>query len=106
MASGSSSSSKGAARFGNISPVAEDSSEESDAEEEPARSFHRRLSTNRDIRCSVCFRPGVLRIVNVLDGDGMCVLFILTDSGRGDKTPLLYCIFAVSCLVLLPLCGV
>lgn len=37
---------------GNI-PVGEDSSE-SEGETEPAKSFHRRLSTNREIKCSVC----------------------------------------------------
>lgn len=37
---------------GNI-PVGDESSE-SEGETEPAKSFHRRLSTNRDIKCSVC----------------------------------------------------
>lgn len=37
---------------GNI-PVGEESSE-SEGETEPAKSFHRRLSTNREIKCSVC----------------------------------------------------
>jgi len=32
----------------------EDSSE-SDGEAEPAKSFHRRLSTNREIKCAVSF---------------------------------------------------
>lgn len=45
---------------GNISPVEEESTDGSDEETEPARSFHRRLSTNRDIQCSVCaFLPAV-----------------------------------------------
>lgn len=48
MASGS----KSGKNLGSVSPVNEDSSE-SEAETEPAKSFHRRLSTNRDIKCSV-----------------------------------------------------
>lgn len=51
MASGG--SSKCVRNFGNISPVLEDSSESED-ETEPAKAFHRRLSTNREIKCSVC----------------------------------------------------
>ena len=31
-----------------------DESSESDGETEPAKSFHRRLSTNKEIKCSVC----------------------------------------------------
>lgn len=49
MASGS----KSAKNLGGTSPGGEDSSE-SDGETEPAKSFHRRLSTNRDINSSVC----------------------------------------------------
>lgn len=49
MASGS----KSGKNLGTVSPVIEDSSE-SEGETEPAKSFHRRLSTNRDIKCSVC----------------------------------------------------
>lgn len=37
----------------NVSPVGEESSE-SEGETEPAKSFHRRLSTNHEIKCSVC----------------------------------------------------
>ena len=48
MASGG----KSAKKLGSVTLVGEDSSE-SEAETEPARSFHRRLSTNREIKCSV-----------------------------------------------------
>lgn len=44
--------SKSAKNLGQSSP-GEDSSE-SDGETEPAKSFHRRLSTNREIKRSVC----------------------------------------------------
>ncbi|GLV41416.1 uncharacterized protein CBL_06646 [Carabus blaptoides fortunei] len=43
---------------GNI-PVGEDSSE-SEGETEPAKSFHRRLSTNREIKCSASIKEGFL----------------------------------------------
>lgn len=49
MASGSES----AKNMGGPSPTGEDSSE-SDGETEPAKSFHRRLSTSREINSSVC----------------------------------------------------
>lgn len=49
MASGG----KSVKNFGSPSPVGDDSSE-SEAETEPAKSFHRRLSTNHEIKCSVC----------------------------------------------------
>lgn len=45
--------SKSAKNLGQSSPGGEDSSE-SDGETEPAKSFHRRLSTNREIKRSVC----------------------------------------------------
>lgn len=45
--------SKSAKNLGQSSAGGEDSSE-SDGETEPAKSFHRRLSTNREIKCSVC----------------------------------------------------
>lgn len=45
--------SKSAKNLGQSSPGGDDSSE-SDGETEPAKSFHRRLSTNREIKCSVC----------------------------------------------------
>lgn len=48
MASGG----KSAKKLSSVTLVGEDSSE-SEAETEPARSFHRRLSTNREIKCSV-----------------------------------------------------
>lgn len=51
MASGS--SSKSAKDLGGILPVGGDESSESDGETEPAKSFHRRLSTNREINSSV-----------------------------------------------------
>ena len=38
----------------------EDSSD-SDGETEPARSFHRKISTNKDIKCSVSPSDGLLR---------------------------------------------
>lgn len=49
MASGGES----AKNMGGPSPTGEESSE-SDGETEPAKSFHRRLSTNREINSSVC----------------------------------------------------
>lgn len=49
MASGN----KSAKRLGKTTPSGEESSE-SEEETEPAKSFHRRLSTNHDIKCSVC----------------------------------------------------
>lgn len=45
--------SKSAKNLGQSSAAGEESSE-SDGETEPAKSFHRRLSTNREINCSVC----------------------------------------------------
>lgn len=51
MASGS--SSKSAKNLGGNSPVGGEESSESDGETEPAKSFHRRLSTNREINNSV-----------------------------------------------------
>lgn len=51
MASGS--SSKSAKDLGGILPVGGEESSESDGETEPAKSFHRRLSTNREINSSV-----------------------------------------------------
>ncbi|XP_049822448.1 diacylglycerol kinase eta-like [Aethina tumida] len=42
------------------SPAGGDDSSESDGETEPARSFHRRLSTNRDIKCSASIKEGYL----------------------------------------------
>lgn len=45
--------SKSAKNLGQSSAGGEDSSE-SDGETEPAKSFHRRLSTNREIKRSVC----------------------------------------------------
>ncbi|GJQ85591.1 hypothetical protein Trydic_g20143 [Trypoxylus dichotomus] len=56
MASGGSSSKSGK-NLGSASPVNEDSSE-SETETEPAKSFHRRLSTNREIKCSVGLDQG------------------------------------------------
>ncbi|KAK4880789.1 hypothetical protein RN001_008935 [Aquatica leii] len=55
MASGD----KSGKNLGRISPVLEDSSE-SDGETEPAKSFHRRLSTNCEIKCSVSLKEGYL----------------------------------------------
>ncbi|KAH0808781.1 hypothetical protein GEV33_014010 [Tenebrio molitor] len=49
MASGG----KSAKNLGGRSPGGGEDSSESDGETEPAKSFHRRLSTNRDIKCSV-----------------------------------------------------
>ena len=42
---------------GNVSTTepAEGDSSESDGETEPAKSFHRRISTNKEIKCSVSF---------------------------------------------------
>ncbi|XP_071052733.1 diacylglycerol kinase eta isoform X3 [Onthophagus taurus] len=45
---------------GSVSPAAGEDSSESDAETEPAVSFHRRLSTNRDIKCSTSIKEGFL----------------------------------------------
>ncbi|XP_025833653.1 diacylglycerol kinase eta-like [Agrilus planipennis] len=42
-----------------VSPVCEDSSE-SEIEAEPAKSFHRRLSTNHDLKCSAPVKEGYL----------------------------------------------
>ncbi|KAK4010668.1 hypothetical protein OUZ56_019800 [Daphnia magna] len=42
-----------------VSAVGDDSSE-SDGETEPAKSFHRRFSTNKNIKSSVCTREGFL----------------------------------------------
>lgn len=50
MASGG----KSAKNLAGRSPGGGEDSSESDGETEPAKSFHRRLSTNRDIKCSVC----------------------------------------------------
>lgn len=50
MASGS----KSVKNLGGRSPVGGEDSSESDGETEPAKSFHRRLSTNREINSSVC----------------------------------------------------
>lgn len=47
------SDSKSVKNLGGPSPTGEESSE-SDGETEPAKSFHRRLSTNREINNSVC----------------------------------------------------
>lgn len=38
-----------------VFPVVVEESSESEGETEPARSYHRRLSTNREIKCSVRF---------------------------------------------------
>ncbi|PSN33987.1 hypothetical protein C0J52_22493 [Blattella germanica] len=53
MASGGKHGSGGARRIG-TEQTGEESSE-SDGETEPAKSFHRRLSTNREIKCAVSF---------------------------------------------------
>ncbi|CAH0557041.1 unnamed protein product [Brassicogethes aeneus] len=55
MASGE----KSVKNLGGNSPGGEESSE-SDGETEPAKSFHRRLSTNRDIKCSASTKEGYL----------------------------------------------
>lgn len=68
--------SKSAKNLGQSSPGAEDSSE-SDGETEPAKSFHRRLSTNREIKCSVCLmceilpKSSFLSICIRIEKDGM-----------------------------------
>ncbi|XP_043215694.1 diacylglycerol kinase eta-like isoform X2 [Amphibalanus amphitrite] len=41
-------------------PSPADESSDSDGETEPARSFHRKISTNKDIKCSVCTKEGYL----------------------------------------------
>ena len=51
MASGGKHGSRGARRIS--SEQTGEESSESDGETEPAKSFHRRLSTNREIKCSV-----------------------------------------------------
>uniref|UniRef100_A0A6P7G614 Diacylglycerol kinase eta-like n=1 Tax=Diabrotica virgifera virgifera TaxID=50390 RepID=A0A6P7G614_DIAVI len=55
MASGRESAKK----LGGPSPVPDESSE-SDGETEPAKSFHRRLSTNREINHSASIKEGYL----------------------------------------------
>ncbi|XP_037089650.1 diacylglycerol kinase delta-like [Pollicipes pollicipes] len=42
-----------------VASVGEDSSD-SDDETEPAKTFHRKISTNKDIKCSVCTKEGYL----------------------------------------------
>lgn len=79
--------SKSAKNLGQSSPGGEDSSE-SDGETEPAKSFHRRLSTNREIKCSVCFEWQFLskKLVYVcrLEEDGMRA-FVYFDSGLSRR---------------------
>ncbi|XP_045624298.2 diacylglycerol kinase delta isoform X2 [Procambarus clarkii] len=41
-------------------PYAEGDSSESEGETEPAKSFHRRISTNKEIKCSVSIKEGFL----------------------------------------------
>ncbi|XP_063914005.1 diacylglycerol kinase eta isoform X4 [Zophobas morio] len=56
MASGG----KSAKNLGGRSPGGGEDSSESEGETEPAKSFHRRLSTNRDIKCSASIKEGYL----------------------------------------------
>nr|XP_008191096.1 PREDICTED: diacylglycerol kinase eta [Tribolium castaneum] len=56
MASGG----KSAKNLAGRSPGGGEESSESDGETEPAKSFHRRLSTNRDIKCSASIKEGYL----------------------------------------------
>ncbi|KAJ9585835.1 hypothetical protein L9F63_020537 [Diploptera punctata] len=57
MASGGKHGSGGARRIS--SEQTGEESSESDGETEPAKSFHRRLSTNREIKCSVSFNYNI-----------------------------------------------
>ena len=61
MASGGKHGSSGARRIS--SEQTGEESSESDGETEPAKSFHRRLSTNREIKCSVSCNSIILSIM-------------------------------------------
>lgn len=70
--------SKSAKNLDGRSPGAPEDSSESDGETEPAKSFHRRLSTNRDIKCSVCPKPAssVFLLLFFFINSLFCIYFI------------------------------
>lgn len=76
MASGG----KSVKNLGSTSPVGDDSSE-SEGETEPAKSFHRRLSTNHEIKCSVCLCEIAWKLVFSAPKQRWNDIFVYFDSG-------------------------